>query len=276
MKIDTTIVDSYLDSEDIKKYESLWLYNFKTEQGKKNLFQLPRESATKREVVSGIKEEIIIYGKNFIPCNSKIWDILFDNWREFLDDTTLDLIVGYPEPYDAVVKQAPDGKYHMIFDLLCWEKYVGKVCLSEAIRNLLTHELFHVMIENRFPDIELKETQGTYIEQLDAITFNEGFAHLVSYNQQEIDKVFWNGEKLTEVYNSSIAKMKNALQEKCIDRQVQYIYESNHGNYYDKYAAICGMIYLGREWQCGGNERLKELFFDGYEGFATKSVKLYG
>ena len=140
MKIDTTIVDSYLESKDVKKYESLWLYDFKTERGIKNIFQLPPESANKRKVVADIREEIILYSNNFIPCNSKIWDTLFDNWREFLDNTTLDLIVGYPEPYDAVVKQAPDGKYHMIFDILCWEKYIGKINLSEAIQNLLTHE----------------------------------------------------------------------------------------------------------------------------------------
>ena len=273
MKIDTTIVDSYLDSRDVKNYESLWLYNFITEQGQKSIFQLPPESATKREVVADIKKEIILSCRNFTPCNSKIWDILFDDWREFIDNTTLDLIVGYPEPNDALVKQAPDGKYHMIFDLLCWEKYIGKINLSEAIQNLLTHELFHVMIENHFPDIELKESQGLYIEQLDAITFNEGFAHLVSYNQQEIDKVLWNGEKLTEVYNASVMKMKNAIREKNTEKQAQYIYESNHGNYYDKYAAMCGMIYLGREWQQGGNERLKELFFEGYNGFATKSIE---
>ena len=273
MKIDTTIVDSYLESKDVKKYESLWLYDFKTERGIKNIFQLPPESANKRKVVADIKEEIILYSNNFIPCNSKIWDTLFDNWREFLDNTTLDLIVGYPEPYDAVVKQAPDGKYHMIFDILCWGKYIGKINLSEAIQNLLTHELFHVMIENHFTDSELKESQGLYIEQLDAITFNEGFAHLVSYNQQEIDKVLWNGEKLVEVYNYSVVKMKNALQEKNTEKQEKYIYEANHGNYYDKYAAMCGMIYLGQEWQCGGNERLKELFFEGYNGFATKSIE---
>ena len=68
-------------------------------------------------------------------------------------------------------------------------------------------------------------------------------------------------------------KMKNAIQEKNTEKQAQYIYESYNGIYYDKYAAMCGMIYLGREWQQGGNERLKELFFEGYNGFATKSIE---
>lgn len=274
MKIDTTIVDSYLKSEDVRKFSSTWLYDVKTEQGMENIFQVPSEINMKDEVVLRIREEIISHVRNFTPCNSKIWDALFENWREFLDDTIIDLIIGYPEPYDAVVKKAPDGKLHMVFDLLQWEKYMGKISLSALSQNLLTHELFHVMVGKHFPNIESVETQGEYIERLDSIAFNEGFAHLVSYNQQEINTVLWDGKKLTDIYKSSIAKMKVALQEKHTEKQKQYIYEANHGNYYDKYAAMCGMIYLGQQWQSGGIPSLKELFCNGYNGFASKSAYL--
>lgn len=44
------------------------------------------------------------------------------------------------------------------------------------------------------------------------------------------------------------------------------------GNYYDKYACMCGMIYLAKEWQLGGYARLKELFDQGYHGFARKCI----
>lgn len=74
-------------------------------------------------------------------------------------------------------------------------------------------------VGNRFPDIETAEAQGTYIDQFDAITFNEGFAHLVSYNQQEINTIAWYGDKLKNVYNISVAKMKAALQEKDPQKQ---------------------------------------------------------
>lgn len=271
MNIDTTIVDAYLKSEDMHTFSSTWLYASKMEHGEENLFQLPPEIDAKRETVSRIKSEIISHASTFTPCNARIWDALFDNWRSFLNDTTLDLIVGYPDPYDATVRQAPDGKYHMIFDLLCWEKYVGLLPLSALSQNLLTHELFHVMVENRFRDIEAAQAQGTYIERLDAITFNEGFAHLVSYSQQEIDTVPWNGEDLTEVYNRSAVKMKAALQESSHEKQKQYLHEADCGKYYEKYAAMCGMIYLGQQWQAGGIARLRELFYQGYSGFAAKS-----
>ena len=274
MKIDTTIVDAYLRSEDVRKFSSLWLYVDRAEKGEEKLFQAPPEIKAKHDIVSRIKKEIIFHAKTFIPCNAPIWDALFENWRAFLDDTVLDLIVGYPDSIDAVVRQAPDGKYHMIFDLLCWEKYLGVIPLSALSQNLLTHELFHVLVGNCFSGIESVETQGAYIDRLDAITFNEGFAHLVSYNQQEIDTVKWDGEKLTEVYKNSVTRMKDALQEENPEAQRQYIYEANYGNYYYKYAAMCGMIYLGRQWQSNGASRLKEVFYGGYHGFAAKSADM--
>lgn len=274
MKIDTTIVDAYLNSEDVSKFSSLWLYTDRTECGIENVFQIPPDEEAKRRVVFRMKEEIVSYASTFVPCNSWLWDTLFADWRNFLDSVTLDLIVGYPNTNDASVKQAPDGKQHMIFDLLCWEKYLGVMPLSDLSQNLLTHELFHVMVAKCFPDIEDVEMRGEYAEQLDAIAFNEGFAHLVSYKRQEIDTVSWGGEELTAVYRAAVSKMKNALQEKSPERQKQYIYDANFGKYYDKYACMCGMIYLGRQWKSGGAPRLKELFRQGYRGFAAKSAGL--
>lgn len=274
MKIDTTIVDAYLSGEDVSKFSSLWFYTDRREDGVGNIFQAPPAVEVKRDIVSHIKEEILAHASTFVPCNAPIWNALIDNWRRILADTTLDLVVGFSEPGDATAREAPDGKQHMIFDLLCWEKYVGLLPLSLAAQNLLTHELFHVMIGKRFPDIASQEMEGKYTDQLDAIAFNEGFAHLVSFNGQEIDTVAWEGEKLTEVYVASAAKMKNALKETSPEKQKQYVYEANFGNYWDKYVAMCALVYLGRQWQSGGIPRLRELFMQGYHGFAAKCAGL--
>ena len=42
--------------------------------------------------------------------------------------------------------------------------------------------------------------------------------------------------------------MKLALIETNPQSQEQYIYEANFGNYYDKYACMCGMLYLAKQW----------------------------
>ena len=38
------------------------------------------------------------------------------------------------EPYDAVVKQAPDGKYHMIFDILCGKNILERLIYPKRFR----------------------------------------------------------------------------------------------------------------------------------------------
>ena len=249
MIINTEIVDAYLNGEDISKYSSLFIYR----QADRSIFQEPEKDKT--EIVSKIKDEIINHICDFIPCNKRIWDTLFKDWQNDLDNIVLDLVVGCKEPNDAFVLKDLNERHHMIFDLLCWEKYAGKISLSKLSQNLLTHELLHMSIGQYYTDIEESEQFGNHINKLDAITFNEGFAHLVSYNQQEINSVEW--EKLEDIYIQSINKMKLALMETNPQSQEQYIYEANFGNYYDKYACMCGMIYLAKEWQLGGHVRLK-------------------
>lgn len=41
--------------------------------------------------------------KDFVPCNKRIWDTLFKDWQNDLDDIILDLVVGCKEPNDAFV-----------------------------------------------------------------------------------------------------------------------------------------------------------------------------
>lgn len=274
MKINTEIVDAYLQAQDMSRFSSMWFYVGQTEQGARNLFQTPPDDDAKRQAVLQIREEIVRHVRTFTPCNAQIWDALFADWRRFLDDVALDLIVGCPEPNDAFVLQGPDGAHHMFFDLLCWQKYLGALPLADLAQNLLTHELFHVMVAKRYPAIEPAEEQGAYPERLDAIAFNEGFAHLVSYQRREIETVSWSGEKCNDLYVRSAEKMRAALREKDPVQQARYLYEANFGDYYSKYACMCGMVYLGRQWQTGGLPRLKELFSQGYHGFAKKCTEL--
>lgn len=169
MIINTEIVDAYLNGEDISKYSSLFIYR----QADRNIFQEPKKD--KAEIVTKIKDEIINHIRNFIPCNKRIWDTLFKDWQNDLDDIVLDLVVGCKEPNDAFVLKDLNGRHHMVFDLLCWEK-------------------------------------------------------------------------LEDIYIQSINKMKLALMETNPQSQEQYIYEANFGDYYDKCACMCGMLYLAKQW----------------------------
>ena len=88
MVINTEIVDAYLNGEDINPYASMFIYK----QGDKNIFQEPKKD--KVEIVSNIKDEIINHVKDFVPTNKRIWDTLFKDWPNELDDIVLDLILS--------------------------------------------------------------------------------------------------------------------------------------------------------------------------------------
>lgn len=75
MIINTEIVDAYLNGENISKFSSLFIYR----QADRSIFQEPEKD----------KAEIINHICDFIPCNKRIWDILFKDWQKDLDNIEL-------------------------------------------------------------------------------------------------------------------------------------------------------------------------------------------
>ncbi len=144
--------------------------------------------------------------------------------------------------------------------------------ISDVVNNLLTHELCHVCINAAFPDMGNIYKSGTYLEGLDAITFNEGFAHLLSFENENISSVDWKSEKFRKIFTDTTETMKNALLEEDTSKQKQYIQTSMAGSYYEKFGAMVGMLYLANEWLKNGNLGLKKIFDEGYCNFSSKVI----
>lgn len=108
--------------------------------------------------------------------------------------------------------------------------------------------------------------------RLDAYTFHEGFAHLLSYQATEIDCVDWHTPELTEVAAASRAKLRLALTETDPDRQKQFLEEAVCGSYYEKFACMCGMLYLADRWETQGIDGLQSAFAD-YHGLCSKGLE---
>jgi len=102
----------------------------------------------------------------------------------------------------------------------------------------------HLLIGHRYPAADAALESTDYLTRLDAYTFHEGFAHLLSYQATEIDCVNWHTPQLTEVAAASRAKLRLALTETDPDRQKQFLEEAVCGSYYEKFACMCGMLYL--------------------------------
>ena len=277
IKINDRIVHDYLNGNSIEKFKNEWYFTNSTVAGQigKNIFAAPNDSdkqkANVREVYTRLRQAV----QGFEPINAPIWDILFLNWRETLAHVQMDLILGFPEPFDATVEQDNNGVRHIIFDMACWTKYLEHCDLTEVARNLLTHELCHVLIGKQVPHIDEDLKNPDYRIALDALTFHEAFAHLVSYETKEIGDVDWNAPELRKVRKNSNETMHKALDEKNKKEQERYLYTAQCGNYYEKYACMSGMLYLAALWQKGGASALKTCLDEGYSGFAERCSETF-
>jgi len=181
--------------------------------------------------------------------------------------------VGLPQPYDAMMLLDPNGKQNIIFNAGIWADYVGKYDLSALARNLLTHEFCHVCISKRFPRLTEIYNGSDYIAKLDAAAFDEGFAHLLSFGGKNLIENDFHTEKLNASGKTNAIKMLSALNEKNPEKQKELLDEAVCGSYYEKFAAICGMMHLFDIWEKGGTQTLKNLFNKGCRGFAVETVK---
>lgn len=267
MKINADIVCDYIDGKSIEPYKERWFF---ITDG--YMFVKPSYEREHIELVRRIFEQIKETIEDFIPCNSKIWDALFPNWKKIIDEVTVNLIVGFPEPNDATVLKAPDGQNNVILDLGIWTKYEGKCDIASLVHNLLTHELCHVCIGATIKGIDDDLKSGDYITNLDANTFHEGFAHLISFENKEIDEINLNNEKWQKVKDKNRKRMQSALGITDIIEQKKFLYDAIFGNYEEKYACMCGMFYLMDCWKRKGILGLEEEFKIGYHNFSKRTI----
>ena len=256
MNINTNIIDSYLNGK--HDYSKHWVYSSITNDGV-YLFQEPNLSD--KHIVQNIYKIFMSELKNFKPYNYKLFNQLFPNWNEILENINIILTVGVKEPYDAMVREYL-GKSYMIFDLNLFSKYYKSGNdIPTIISKLLTHEFTHICVHQDYPPV-----YSSYIEQMQYITFDEGFAHLLSFSENV--ELFDFTEINNSYYNISLEKLKLAFMEQDESKQREFLEECNSGNYWDKFACISGKLFLS----CNINY-LKEIYING-AGKMVKSMLL--
>jgi len=274
LRIESEILDTYLRGESTEGFSDHWIFQTVGRflpQGEL-AYTPPDESRDVREAIRRISREIRQAVDEFLPNNAEIWDALFPDWERIVDRVEVNMIVGLPDMFDALVILDPSGDSQVVLDLSNWVVYEGKHNIGNVIHNLLTHELCHVCIGAIYRKIEADSESADYITRIDAMTFNEGFAHLVSYDSTPIDRVDWESETLTGVYKRSIGRLKLALAETDASKQQEYLIDAVRGSYYSKYAGMAGMLFLGERWREGGIPALADEFDRGYHGFAQRIV----
>lgn len=234
MLIDKDIVLKYLNSEDEEDISDHWIFNH-IQEGE-YLFEKP--SAEKKNDIRKLLLNIESGLLDFIPLNEKIYSSLYPNWREVLKDVNVILVVGCPNPYDAMVREYKKKEY-IIFDLIRFNEYKDLgYDIDFVIRQLITHELSHLCLHKKYPPFDY----NSFKEKLKYIVFDEGFAHILAFKEDLENYDF--SKIIKDHYEDSVSKLNEALKEKDMNKQKKLIIESNSGKYWDKFGAVAGKLFL--------------------------------
>lgn len=261
------IAKAYIKGGNLEQFREEWYFSnsdLSREYGK-NVFTLPPDQEEAREQAGRAYTSLLSVLQSFSAPGSsamELYDGLFPHWQETLKNVSVDLIAGLPHPHDAVVCSNPSGELHILLDVVRWTYMLGYDLEGNA-RGILAHELFHVLLRERWSEAT---DSSDYLSALDHITFHEGFAHMVQLCAMRT--VDWHSEKLTRVRADSRAKLTRALAETDPEKQKTYLYEADRGGWYNKYAAMAGMLFLAGRWEEGGMPALQTILDTGSEGFA--------
>ena len=251
MIIDAQIAEAYIAGKDLERYKDNWIYHC---FGGHSVFESP--APENREWVSKLYKKLREELENFVPRNENAVRRLFPQFDHVIGGCTILLVVGFPDPYDAMVLEH-DAKPCLVFDLIQFQE--DALNRDNICSRILTHEVIHLCLMEDYPAPQ----EMSYMEDLNYTAFNEGFAHALSYPENLQDFVF--DEFMEEKFKAAKDTLRAALAETDPEKQAVYSKTADTGMYWDKFAAIAGKLYLLRHI----NE-LERIYQEGWRGFTAR------
>lgn len=252
MIINTEIVDNYIKFNNLKSSNNHWIYSAITPGS--IMFEEPKNIPT-NDIVE-VKNEIIKILEDFNPINDSLWKQIFNSDGSINENQEVLIIVGLPEPYDAVVRPNLDGDNVIVFDVVRLIKYGN---LERIIPAIVTHEVAHILIDKKF---------NLYKEDLDTLTklkqlmFDEGFAHYLTF--ENIQSMDMEDDDMKLKRANAFRKLKEVVQKEITE---DILDEGNSGAFWEKYIAISGFFVIVQYMRDNGD--ITKLFNQGYEYFWT-------
>lgn len=233
MRVNKNTINDYLEGKEINEWDNQWIFHSLVE--KEYLIQTVAED--KKDLIEEATNLLENELTNFKPYNKEIWDMIFPNWKTFISGLSIYLIVGCPNPYDAMVRVSPEGEEVMIIDINRMLSYGDSVDeLLHTIKNLLTHEYAHLCIHKDYP---MLDTTSSFCDKLQYLCFDEGIAHLLSCNDN-IKNVNWLDNDRLRKKENAYRMLKNAI---CSNKRHEELLEkADTGAYWDKYGSISGLF----------------------------------
>lgn len=227
MDIDDTIVQKYLNGSPSEDYADAWIFHHIEKD--EYLFEEPVETLKPQvlELYQGVQDTV----QHFVPCNEVLWNAQFPQYRERLKGCTIQLVVGCPSPYEAMVRENTQHDEVIIFDLIRFTRY-GMSRAQEIIRSMMTHECAHLLLHQDYPSTNAK----TYLEKMRYMLFDEGLAHFLATTKQ------LSNSELLERKKDALQSYRHALQEQDPEQQQTLLIRACSGPYWNKFACIAGMF----------------------------------
>lgn len=102
MHVSDCIVRDYLSGKSLAGYREEWFFRQLSEDG--GVFVEPSYSLDEKEKAEEVCRVLLETAETFRPLNREVWDVLFPSWADALKHVQTDLIIGFPQPYDAVAR----------------------------------------------------------------------------------------------------------------------------------------------------------------------------
>ncbi len=254
MVIDDGIVRRYLAGESLDADREHWIYRA---EGPESLFSAPDPENT--HWVAKLHDKLIEQIYAYVPRNHAAAKAIFPFFDEVASDFTIMLVVGFPDPYEAMMLESPDGESVMVFDLIQF----GEESLEEdySCHRVLTHELIHMCLHRDYP----QPKNPTYRADMDYLVFDEGFAHALTY-PADIGS-FQFDAALEDRFRTARETLRSALAETDPDRQRELRTAADTGRYWNKFGAIAGKLFLLKHVGDIG-----AIYRSGWNGFARRVV----
>lgn len=203
-----------------------------------------------------IKEDVMKELETFYPLNDDVFNVLFPHWKEIEKKMDVQLVVGCPIVYDMMER---DGI--IVIDIQNLDKYLEEGHdMKHLLQVLITHEFTHMCINHDYQ----MTSYPSYLEQLDYLLFQEGFAHAIPYLKS------MDAEKYAREFEKAIRTLKEAVKETDLKKQKDYLIKADTGEYWEKFGAIASKLYI-----LSHKDNLLEIYQKGYHNFHEHILAYY-
>jgi hypothetical protein len=261
MHVDTAAVDHLLATGDLPDH---WLLGVAAGDDAEPVApQVP--SRTEHLTIAALRDALVGLTVPFAPAHPEAWTALFGDWTAEVADARVALVAGWPAPFDAGVRTAPDGAPVIVLDLARIGTYGDAAEALDAARQMLDHEVAHVVVGARWP----LSAEPYFADRLDRITFDEGIAHYLAMREHPV--VDPASPARAERWEAAVGELRTAraLTERPAQRDALLRADAADA-FWDKYACVAGLLAFVDAEHEGGWEAAGALAAQGWRGFAER------